>query len=251
LQAAFRRSVPVKLIAISLALLSAACASSRSGRERAALDEGIASFIAGDFATAEKQLREAIDSSSQEAEELRASAYLYLGRCYLETGRYQDATNAFTQGRLYGDVERFNEYLEEVARRIGAGSDAMGREARVTRAQLAVQLDTLFLGPNGEASVTTSVPGDVERHWAVDAISRVLAAGLMVTLPDGGFHPDEYVTRPAFWVTTRRVARHFAVATRGGGYAQAAAGNQTYVSGADAVTALQQLADEAAARRQR
>ena len=40
-----------------------------------------------------------------------------------------------------------------------------------------------------------SIPGDVASHWAKNWILNILDTGVMENFPDGGFHPDDDVTR--------------------------------------------------------
>ena len=60
-----------------------------------------------------------------------------------------------------------------------------------------MKFDARFKTPDqaAQGQMVQSVPGDVVNHWAKNWVLNILETGVMVTFPDGGFHPDDPVTR--------------------------------------------------------
>ena len=193
----------------------------------------MALYVEGDYEGAQRTL-EAMDRSEL-SDEYRVQYYLYLGRAYYKQAMYSEASDAFIHGREFGEAERFDAYLRELNEHLKSSSGTIAREDRVTRAQLAVQIEAEFdLSAQGKS--VPVLPADVESHWASQQIEAVLASGAMQLLPDGAFHPDAYVTRTAFAVILRRV----------GGFVDynatlKAADGDIYVSGQETEVALQSV----------
>ncbi|APC08439.1 N-acetylmuramoyl-L-alanine amidase [Neomoorella thermoacetica] len=61
-----------------------------------------------------------------------------------------------------------------------------------TRQALAL---AIFKGLAAYLGLQVKAPGDIQGHWAEEAIRQVLAAGIMAGYPDGTFRPDQPATR--------------------------------------------------------
>ena len=196
-----RSRVLVVLTLASVALIG--CASSRSGDGGGTpLDRGIALYIDGRYP-------EAIDEFSGLVTELRSdadrqTAYLYLGRSYMQVGDYVGAADAFSSGAVIGDDVRFEHYIAMTAGHLRADPERMRHAAVVTRADLAALIARMFLPDNPAATV--ALPADAREHWAERYVGAVLEAGYMTALPDGRWHPDEPVTRAVCYLTGYRTA---------------------------------------------
>ncbi len=53
-------------------------------------------------------------------------------------------------------------------------------------------------GSAGASATSTRMPNDVDQHWAASWIRDVVLAGGMELMPDGGFAPEEKVTRASY-----------------------------------------------------
>ncbi|OMF63930.1 S-layer homology domain-containing protein [Paenibacillus sp. FSL R5-0766] len=72
-------------------------------------------------------------------------------------------------------------------------------ERSITRAEMAVIIERLLNRKDITGAVTTTEltkeATDITLHWALEAVQRVLATGVMSVSPDGAFRPNEAVTR--------------------------------------------------------
>ncbi len=80
----------------------------------------------------------------------------------------------------------------------------------MTREQLAGLIDQMFGSALADSGVTTGAVGAAsaplaEREADRDPIGVVTRSGVMTRLADGEFHPDEKVTRPAFYAVVARL----------------------------------------------
>ena len=141
-----------------------------------------------------------------ESEDDVLTAYLYLGRCYMELGDYSAAADALTSGRVLGGGIEFEGYLAEVQEHLRLTSKGLEGQGTLSRAQLAALIDQGF-GDRLAGTGTHRVPPDLATHWARETVRRVNEAGVMPSLPDGDFYPDVPVTRAAFYVTLLRLSR--------------------------------------------
>jgi len=262
-------NIPILYVIALAAITLVGCGTSGTNVEgKSSLDKGIASYINGDLERAEALFDESVGQPLSR-EDLQ-TAYLYLGRIYLATGKYDRAAEVLSAGRALGGDVRFDEYLEVASRHLSATPHRIARETRITRAQLAALIDDLFdltprdhptvSGANGTPKRTKHV--GVEGHWGEDHIETVFSAGAMTTLPDGKFHPDEGVTRPALYAIVSRIvdSRHISRAVvddvfphgyRGTVESSTAGGanriGYEFVSGKEAIAALKEVARAAGA----
>jgi len=163
------------------------------------MDAAMASFISGDYEDATTRL-EALTNKAKTPEQLR-EVYWYLGRSHVATQKYSRAIDAFTAGKAHGGGIEFDEYLRRLGALVSANPNNVARSERVTRAQLAVLIDLMFYGEAGGAS------DDPQRLGAGEMVEHlaVVERGVMERLPDGGFHPDAYVTRASFFTAVSRL----------------------------------------------
>jgi tetratricopeptide (TPR) repeat protein len=199
---------PKKLIVRLLAtvtLISLGCSSpglKQGGNTE--LDSAIALYINGRYEQAVETLVELTKQLEADAD-LR-TAYLYLGRSYMSLGDYASATDAFSSGKVLGGGIEFDQHLSAAQQHLRATPRIIGTQQALTRAQLAALIDNVFgeslIGHGGAEADGL----DMKHHWARTYVARMQAAGIMATLPDGKFHPDAYVTYPAFYITVVRSA---------------------------------------------
>lgn len=80
---------------------------------------------------------------------------------------------------------------------------------RISRRELATQMfDLSFKSASAESSQPASMPpaiNDISGHWAESMIRDFVDAGLFDVMPDGGFHPNEAVTRIEFAGVVQRL----------------------------------------------
>jgi tetratricopeptide (TPR) repeat protein len=169
------------------------------------LDSAIALYITGQYEQAVDDLIE-LTGKLESDEDLR-TAYLYLGRSYMSLGDYAAAADAFSSGRLIGGGIEFDQHLLTAQQHLRTTPKIIGAQEALTRAQMAALLYSLF-GDEPQDDTGTGA-ADMQQHWAKTYMLRMQAAGVMEALPDGDFHPDAYVTYPAFYVTVLRSARAF------------------------------------------
>ncbi|MBI4721271.1 MAG: tetratricopeptide repeat protein [Chitinivibrionia bacterium] len=250
-----------KILAIALLLpllLFNSCSSSRRAGTRSDVQNAIELFVAGRYEAARAEFEGL--TKSLNGEDLCA-AYLYLGRCYFEMGNLEKAGEVFSTGRVACGEEPFAEHLMQVQNYLRVSPAAIAGAAFITRAQCACLLAYYF----GDASAGAPMaqpgiakdPADAASHWAIGAIREVLRTGLMETLPDGLFHPDEAVTRAAFVFIAGSAIKRFepgpgtdlegafpeGVEQKIGMYAGVAASDGgPFVSGRDAVNLLDNIA---------
>ncbi len=159
------------------------------------LEAAIEDYVSGRTEKARGELERL--TATLEDDEL-ALAYLYLGRCLLDEGDLEKAAEAFTRGGMLEPDGPFESYLEEVRRKAFLSSKHLTEADHLTRAELSCVL-VHFAGSTGAlASVPVNLPRDCATHWARAEITKAIACGYMAELPDGGFHPDEKVSRAAF-----------------------------------------------------
>ena len=231
--------------------------------ENASLEKAIAFYIDGDLQRAEALFNE-ITKQGRADDDYRA-ACLYLGRIYLAEGDYQKAADVLSAGKALGGDVRFDEYFEIAQRRLTTSPERIVQLERITREQLAALIDHMFGsildGPTEAPGAVRASPLTREEHSegrpASDAVGVVSRTGVMTALADGEFHPDEKVTRPAFYAVVKRLVDALdapsSVMTEmfPGGYRetlspQAAGGEKRdgtgFVSGREAVQTLKTLA---------
>ncbi len=224
-------------LVIGLTALSmvAGCTGSRSGDASSRLDDAIGLFIAGEYDVAAPDFVRLTGELSDD-EQLQ-TAYLYLGRSYLELGEYSRALEAFSNGQLIGGGVQFDAYIAEAQSHLGTTSRLLRALDSVNRQQLSEMVRELFL------SDRDGLPDD--------APEAVVEAGLMENLPDGEFHAQTPVTRASFFFVMQRCA---AQAVNGDtamsraypqGFRSALAAGDTWIGGEEAYLALAALKDRA------
>ncbi len=262
-------NIPILYVIALAAITLIGCGTSGTTVEgKSSLDKAIASYIDGDLERAEALFDELVRQPLPR-EDLQ-TAYLYLGRIYLATGKYDRAAEVLSAGKALGGDVRFDEYLEVASRHVNATAHRIAQETRITRAQLAVLINDLFDPTPRERPAASGTNGTTERakhmgvegHWAEDYIEVAFSTGAMTTLPDGEFHPDEGVTRPALYaIVSRIVDSHHISRTvvedlfphgyRGTIESSTAGGvnriGYEFVSGKEAIAALKEVARAAGA----
>ncbi len=194
-------------------LFVASCSPRTTSPGASALESAIVFYISGDYEEARDRLIGLIQKL--EAETDLETAYLYLGRCYEALGDYRAAVDAYTSGLLIGEDELFQEHLQVLRGRTDTDPSFVRKQKNISRAQLACLIDAWFSGRRdfGEGwsssklrneKESRSLPSDIRAHWAREKIERVLRTDIMRILPDSLFHPDEKVTRSAFYFVIRR-----------------------------------------------
>ncbi len=239
------------MIALTVSIL-AGCGSPRSTvDDKSTVEQGVALYIAGDHAGAELLFLEVLDNP--ESDEDLVTAHLYLGRIYLEANEYQKAADVLSAGRALGGDVRFDEYFEIAASHLRASSSQIIQEDVISRGQLAALLMDMFGDVlDREMRAGTREESDTT-HWAEGCVHFAETTGVMKKLPDGSFHEDANVTRPAFFMVVARLA-HLLGLEDGveaeafpGGFREAVvtldaenttSGNEGYVSGREALSVL-------------
>ncbi|UCG52988.1 MAG: S-layer homology domain-containing protein [Candidatus Latescibacterota bacterium] len=200
----------VQLVVLATVIFSG-CASPKTTVEgRSSLERAIHYYIEGEWERAEALFAEV--TQQQNSDEDVQTAYLYLGRIYMARGDNERAADAFSAGRMLGGNIRFDDYFALVTRGLDVSAATIAREPYVTRAQLAALIVSV-LGPalgveRGDDPAPVAGVGrteDIDKHWASEDIKSIKAAGVMRMLPDGRFHPDEKVTRSAFFIVLSRL----------------------------------------------
>jgi hypothetical protein len=163
------------------------------------MDAAMAAFISGDYEDATTRL-DALTNKATTPEQLR-EVYWYLGRSYVATQQYSRAIDAFTAGKAHGGGVEFDEYLRRLGALVSGDPNNVARSERVTRAQLAVLIDLMFYGEASGASEDLPRPGTGGMVEYLAVVER----GVMGRLPDGGFHPDAFVTRASFFAAVSRL----------------------------------------------
>jgi hypothetical protein len=243
------------------------CGSSRTISEgRSSLDNAIAYFIEGNHAEAETLLTKLVGERLSD-EDLQ-TAYLYLGRIYMARGEHDRAADAFYAGRLLGGDFRFLELFHEAREHLWSSSHSIDDAPSLSRGQLAAVINgkfaRFFARANIDSSSVVSVPApDVrEDYWAAGFIGAVASAEIMRVMPDGRFHPEEKVTRPAFFFIVSRLARFLDLSPLvvgevfpGGlasvvapGPSQSVSGENNTVSGREVMRALEEVASSVRTR---
>jgi hypothetical protein len=200
------------IILISLLLVS--CSPKVDTPAGSKLDSAISMFISGRYEQASEQFEKLkLTLPSQEG---KLEAYLYLGRCYEAMGRYREAADAFTEGMMIGGGAPFQDHLDRLRIRFEADPAYAQKHPHLTRAQLACLIRGMILpgaaaGAPGAAwrsgAMQSVEPSDIGSHWAKESIELLLDSGVMLALPDTMFHPDEKVTRAAFYFIVQRIRK--------------------------------------------
>ena len=239
------------VMALSLTLIGlSSCSSGGPGHSRSELDRAIESYIAGDYGEAVERLDKL--SKNTESEERLREIYLYLGRSYLALEQYSQAIDAFTVGAAYGGGLVFEEYLTRLGVVVSVAPQIVAASDKITRAQLAALIDKMFFGGVKDIG---AVSGEGRQDVAA-GLSTAVRRGVVPTLPDGGFHGNEFVTRAAFYVVVARLIEDtgipggptsffeggFAWALNPGGGATDI-GRMDYISGREALDTLERLAE--------
>jgi len=195
-------------VIVVAASIVAGCGSPRSTvNEQSTVENAVALYIAGDYENAEVLFEEVLDDPDSDEDLL--TAHLYLGRIYLAENEYQKAANVLSTGKALGGDARFDEYFAIAASHLRASSSQIIQEDIISRGQLAALLKDMFgealKGKVGESVGTERRSGSDKEHWADAYVYFAETSGMMTKLPDGSFHPDAKVTRPAFFVVVCRL----------------------------------------------
>ena len=199
-------------IAVLIVIWVAACSPRTAVDGEAELEQAIILYVAGDYETARERFN-ALVGRLQPDDELE-TAYLYLARCNEALGDYQAAVDALSAGLVIRGDALFQKHFYALRNKIEADPDYLIKQQELSRAHLACLYDELFLSAPKENDVqiipprlagTFFLPADVREHWAGERIRRVLMTGAMAVLPDSLFHPDDKVTRAAFFFAARRM----------------------------------------------
>jgi tetratricopeptide (TPR) repeat protein len=180
-------------------------------------------------------LESIIDDLDTDDERL-LTAYLYLGRSYEALGDYVAAAEAYSNGRILGGGVRFEEHLALVQQHLRSSPRAIQSQKRITRAQLA----SLIVRLGGAAAEEAVDAPDMRNHWAREYAGYVVDRGIMPLMADGGFHPEDEVTRAALYITLLRADGSFAIKRDElnvhfpGGYTETLQMKDAFVSGYDA-----------------
>jgi tetratricopeptide (TPR) repeat protein len=202
----FKKPVLLGMVAASLTLLG--CGGSHQvPTGGTAVDRAITLFIEGDYVQAERHLNRL--TAELEAGEDRRTAYLYLGRTYMALEDYDRAAEAFTTGKLLGGGVRFDEYLTDARRYLGASPATARAQRTVTRGQLAALIHSFLADRLQSDAPSVRRNTSVARTPHVDAVT---GWRVMSVLPDGEFHADREVTRSAFFFVLRRLSERLGVA---------------------------------------
>jgi hypothetical protein len=252
--------IPLPRISIQLALAVAAMLAAGCGAphstfgERSTVEEAVGCFVAGDYDGAEALFREVLDQPA--SDEDLVTAHLYLGRIYLERQDYDRAADMFSAGKALGGDVRFDGYFEEAASHLRISPETIIQEEIISRGQLAALLKEMFEGALGTGNEDANETRPTAAHWSSGYTLFVERSRVMKRLPDGDFHPDGKVTRPAFFVIVSRLTGKLGLsadvledAFPGGLRAAVASvddagGDETssFVSGREAVSVLETVA---------
>jgi tetratricopeptide (TPR) repeat protein len=254
-------------IFLLMVVLAAACAPRTAGDGESELDQAILLYVAGDYETARDRFN-SLTGRLQSDDDLETT-YLYLARCHEAMGDYRAAVDALSAGLVIRGNELFQQHFSVLKNKIEGDPVYLRKQQELTRAHLACLFDELFLSVPGDRDLqpdppqlagTFFFPADVREHWAGERIRRVLMTGIMPVPPDSLFHPDDKVTRSAFYMDARRMERQLLGPARPGtillpnGFEallkeQLAVrddpGRPPFISGSEAVGALERLRQEA------
>ncbi len=184
----------------------------------------------GAIKEAKKAIKNVPDSSVPDKKRANVEAHLALGDIYRTAEMYQDAQSTFQQVL---EIDRLNMKADKAIKELANYQSAIAgqrpelkkiaSQKEVTRSDVAVlfalelPLEKIFReAPQGQAigfrppeenvmgsrdsqEEAENLPEDVPAdHWAKSFIKEVLEKGAMETMPDGKFHPDDYVNRAEF-----------------------------------------------------
>jgi len=232
----------VGLLLMLPTLMTTSCAT-RHGRERPeALDLAIEAFIAGDYEEAIGRLE--LLTADDQSEDVRQEAYLFMGRAYIEQGRFDRAIDAFVAGKAHGGGSVFDTYLARLDVLVSSSPERLERTVWVTRAQLAALVDIMVYG-GGEDVM--AAPGAAFDSTAVMPALQSLRRGVVEPLPDGTFRPEAPVTRGAFYAAVCRLLRDLEITSPPstfleGGFRWAMEGAEPrYVTGKEALSVLERI----------
>jgi tetratricopeptide (TPR) repeat protein len=229
-------------VTAALIALGSGCSPRGKGANHAALEKAIASYIAGDYERAAHDL-DAL-SRSLESDEDVLTAYLYLGRSYEALGDYVSAADAYSSGRILGGGVVFEEHLASVQGHLRSTPRSVRTQPAVTRAQVAA-LTVRLAGITDDAVVEREVASDLRGHWAESYATTVVDLGIMDSLPDGHFHPEDAVTLASFYVIVLKASRALGASTAPlgdsfpGGFETVLHDGTTLVTGEQAAEVLQ------------
>jgi hypothetical protein len=191
----------ITLFAVFLPLLIfISCSQYGRTKRSPVLERAIADYISGRYSLAEQQLKAL--TKTLEGENL-CQAYLYLGRCYIEQGKYGQAAEAFNLARINSCEGPIDEYLQKISFHYQLLPENIVNAECITRAQLACLLNRYFAGSSKDSTSFQhpAEPPDIQNHWARNSITKALLHGFMSVLPDGRFYPDNRVSRSSFVYT--------------------------------------------------
>jgi hypothetical protein len=256
--------ISVLYLIVSVSLMLSGCGSPKTtGNGESTLESAIAHYIEGDLETAETLFTEV--TQQQKSREDLTTAYLYLGRIYMARGDYENAAAAFSSGKLVGGDIRFDEYFELATTRSGVSAAKISLEPTVTRGEIAALIHAMFANALDARAVTNVTPpegttiGDEKKdvHWADVYFEALTPTQVMGPLPDGAYHADAQVTRPAFFVVASRLVSRLCLDPRviegmyPGGYRSALDGDrgnaalerdEGYVTGREVVDHFERIA---------
>lgn len=152
--------------------------------------------------------------SGEEQPEAYKKAWLYKGRVLEDQNSMDQAElsyhNALEIDPQFIEASSAWERLQELRRATAGQSDVMKKVAAspaVTRAEISavlvemLPLDRIYRHLMAEVDT----PADIADSWARGYSEKVLACGILEVYPDGGFHPDETLTRAELAATMQMI----------------------------------------------
>jgi len=227
-----------------LVLFLAACSSAPGSPDRGELDQAIGLYVAGDYTGALSRLEELAENEKDES--LLIEIQLYLGRTYLALEDYNRAIDSFRAGKALGGGIVFDEFLLRLDQVVSGAPGPLAASMQINRGQMASLVDRMFF------TNMSDIGGQPVAGSSVAA--NELRRQILPILPDGDFHADDLVTRASFYAVVARLLDVFSIGGDpasffdGGFYwifTQEALreGKPAYVSGRDAVSVLEKVAE--------
>jgi tetratricopeptide (TPR) repeat protein len=238
------RSLVVTPGLLFLVLFIAACSSAPRSPDRGQLDQAIGLYVTGDYAGALERLEALADKEKNES--LQIETQLYLGRTYLALEDYNRAIDTFRAGKALGGGVVFDEFLLRLDQVVSGAPGPIAASMQINRSQMASLVDRMFFTDMAD------IGGQPIAGSTVAA--KELRRKVLPLLPDGDFHSEDLVTRASFYAVVARLLDVFSIGDKpasffDGGYlwvfTQEAVreGKPAYVSGRDAVSVLEKVAE--------
>jgi tetratricopeptide (TPR) repeat protein len=152
--------------------------------------------------------------SGEEQPDAYKNAWLYKGKVLEDQDLMDEAevsySNALEIDPQFMEASSAWERLQELRRATAGQTDVMKKVAAspaVTRAEISavlvemLPLDRIYR----HLMVDVETPHDIADSWARGYSEKVLACGILELYPDGGFHPDETLTRAELAATMQRI----------------------------------------------